>query len=58
MFPLERNQVIYCDTNIGHILDQFKLPLFQHTKNELHVNEIYDMNFIICYRMDLLDGQL
>ena len=42
MFPLERNQVIYRDTNIGHILDQFKLPLFQHTKNELHVNEIYD----------------
>jgi hypothetical protein len=27
---------------IFDILDQFKLPLFQRTKNELHVNEIYD----------------
>jgi hypothetical protein len=42
MFPLARNQVTYGDTNIGHILDQFKVPLFQRTKNELHVNDIYD----------------
>jgi hypothetical protein len=42
MFPLERNKVTYGETDIGHILDQFKLPLFQRTKNELHVDDIYN----------------
>jgi len=42
MFPLHRSKVEYSETEIGAILDHFVVPTFQRTKNEDHVNYLYE----------------
>jgi hypothetical protein len=41
MFPLVRNQVEYTTKNISFLLDNISLPPFQRSKNELHVQLLY-----------------
>lgn len=41
MFPITRNKVEYSETDIGAILEHFRLPPFQRVKNEQHVHELY-----------------
>ena len=42
MFPLVRNQVEYTTKEIGFIIQHISLPPFQRSKNELHVQQIFN----------------